>query len=323
MNNTRLAFGPVPSRRLGRSLGINNIPPKHCTYSCVYCQVGVTVETEMAPRHFFPPEVIRHAVEERLATLRRRGERVDYLTFVPDGEPTLDAQLDAAIDSLRPLGVPVAVISNGSLLWREDVRKRLARADWVSLKVDTVDDVSWRRINRAHPALKLTEILDGMLCFAEVFHGTLVTETMLLAGLNDSAAAMGHVADFLARMKPAKAYLAVPTRPPAEPDVRPPPEDAIVRAYTVFQRHLAHVECLTGFEGTDFPCSGDAEQDLLAITAVHPLREDAARQFLKNVGLTEDLLQRLVDQGHLGRVEFSGKRFYVRRHAPGDGRHEP
>jgi len=104
-----LIFGPVPSRRLGRSLGINNIPPKSCTYSCVYCQVGPTARTEVVPRAFYAPARIVREVKRHLSRLRERGERVDYLTFVPDGEPTLDDQLGETIERLRPLGIPIAV----------------------------------------------------------------------------------------------------------------------------------------------------------------------------------------------------------------------
>lgn len=312
-DSTGLVFGPVPSRRLGRSLGINNIPPKVCSYSCIYCQLGPTAQTEIAPRTFFPPQEIRRAVESRLQELNALGERVDYLTFVPDGEPTLDEHLGEAIELLRPLGIPIAVISNASLLWREEVRERLAKADWVSLKLDAVEEPVWRRINRADPALNLRGIMDGMLRFANLYRGVLVTETMLLYGINDHLESVSAVAEFLERLRPRKAYLAVPTRPPAEPAVRGPSEQAFVRAYTVFASRLAEAECLTGFEGTEFPCSGDAERNLLAITAVHPLRDDAARQFLLSAGLDETFLTSLVAQGKLRRVEYAGKHFFVRR----------
>ena len=123
-----IAFGPVPSRRLGRSLGINNIPPKHCSYSCIYCQVGPPAAQEVTPREFYSLQEIRCQVEQRLQAVRARGEAVDCLTFVPDGEPTLDSQLGKAIDSLRDLGLPIAVISNATLIGREDVRAVLNRA---------------------------------------------------------------------------------------------------------------------------------------------------------------------------------------------------
>ncbi|MGZ8160751.1 MAG: radical SAM protein [Methylobacter sp.] len=134
-----LVFGPVPSRRLGRSLGINNIPPKHCSYSCLYCQVGPTKATETQPRAFYSPEAIFDAVKQHLENLKARKETVDYLTFVPDGEPTLDAGLGKSIELLRGLNIKIAIISNASLIWQNQVREMLKMADWVSLKVDSVD----------------------------------------------------------------------------------------------------------------------------------------------------------------------------------------
>ena len=134
-----IAFGPVPSRRLGRSLGINNIPPKSCSYSCLYCQVGTTHGKTVVPQAYYPPTAIRDAVESQLGKARAANEAVDYLTFVPDGEPGLDENLGESIELLRPLGIPIAVISNASLLWREEVRAATGKADWVSVKVDSVD----------------------------------------------------------------------------------------------------------------------------------------------------------------------------------------
>ena len=113
MQSTSITFGPVPSRRLGRSLGINNIPPKVCSYSCVYCQVGKTLQMETEPRDFYRPEEIQMEVTGRLDALYVKGETVDYLTIVPDGEPTLDRNLGKTIELLRPLGSKIAVISNG------------------------------------------------------------------------------------------------------------------------------------------------------------------------------------------------------------------
>jgi len=312
-NLTSLVFGPVPSRRLGRSLGINHIPPKSCSYSCRYCQVGRTAHTEIEPRAFFRPEEIRLTVETRVEEIRRIGQTVDYLTFVPDGEPTLDKHLGEAIDLLRPLGVPIAVISNGSLLWREDVRKRLGKADWVSLKVDAVNEKLWRSINRPDDALRLPVILDGMLRFAEHYDGELVTETMLVADVNDHPEAVTAVAKFVARLKPNKAFLAIPIRPPSEKDVGAPSEKKIVQAYSLFTAEFAKVECLTGYEDDAFADTGDAENDLLSITAVHPMREESVRQFLANAGLDESFVTSLIDQGKLKQVEFAGKRFFVRQ----------
>ena len=122
-----IAYGPVPSRRLGRSLGINNIPPKTCTYSCVYCQLGRTLEMRAKRREFYQPERILLEVKDKIERAGDAGELVDYLTFVPDGEPTLDLNLGREIDLLRSLGLRIAVISNASLIWQEDARAALAK----------------------------------------------------------------------------------------------------------------------------------------------------------------------------------------------------
>jgi wyosine [tRNA(Phe)-imidazoG37] synthetase (radical SAM superfamily) len=307
-----ITFGPVPSRRLGHSLGINNIPPKACSYSCVYCQVGPTASPEVSPRVFFPPADIVRSVTDRLEAVRQRGERVDWLTFVPDGEPTLDANLGETIDRLRAFGIPIAVISNASLAWREDVRAALAKADWLSLKVDAIDPAVWGRVNRPYPALRLEQILDGIEKLARDYRGELTTETMLVAGINDTVESVSGVADFLARLAPAVAHLAVPTRPPAEPAVRPPDEATLVRAYELFRARLARVEYLTGDEGDAFASTGHVESDVLAIAAVHPLREEALRTLLAKVGADWQVVERLLAAGTLRRVEYRGQRFYVR-----------
>jgi wyosine [tRNA(Phe)-imidazoG37] synthetase (radical SAM superfamily) len=308
-----IAFGPVPSRRLGQSLGINNVPPKACSYSCVYCQVGPTSREAIEPRTFHAPDELIEAVTSRLRTLRGRGEPVDYLTFVPDGEPTLDRNLATEIEGLRPLGVPIAVISNGSLLWREDVRAALARADWVSFKVDAVDEALWRRVNRPHPALRMEVVFEGMLDFSRAYRGELATETMLVRDLNDTDVSFEAVATFLERLEPRMAYVAVPTRPPAESWVLPASEEAVNRAFQRFSVNLPRVELLTGFEGTAFGSTGDPAADLLATTAVHPMREDAVLALLARTGADRSLLERLVAEGRLCAVRYRDHTFYVRR----------
>ncbi len=153
-----IAFGPVPSRRLGRSLGINNIPPKVCSYSCAYCQVGKTMQMEVERRPFYPPGEILDEVRAKVKKSEELGQAIDYLTFVPDGEPTLDSNLGREIEMLKSLGTKIAVISNASLIWMEGVREELSKADWVSLKVDAIEETAWRKINHPHRSLKLESI---------------------------------------------------------------------------------------------------------------------------------------------------------------------
>jgi wyosine [tRNA(Phe)-imidazoG37] synthetase (radical SAM superfamily) len=194
-----IAFGPVPSRRLGR-----------------------TIKMQAARRAFYKPEQVLRDVHDKVEKASEAGEAIDYLTFVPDGEPTLDIHLGREIELLRPLGIKIAVISNASLIGREDVRESLLEADWVSLKMDSTQEEIWRKIDRPYGALRLAPILDGALEFAHAFKGKLVTETMLVKGINDDDDQIRDVAGFLARLEPATAYLAIPTRPPAEEWGHPP-----------------------------------------------------------------------------------------------------
>jgi wyosine [tRNA(Phe)-imidazoG37] synthetase (radical SAM superfamily) len=261
--------------------------------------------------------LIRRSVEERLEALTRTGAGADWLTFVPDGEPTLDANLGSAIELLRPLGIPIAVITNSSLLWRAEVRAALHRADWLSVKVDSTDPDLWRRVNRPDPALRLETILAGIERLAADYGGTLTSETMLVAGVNDRPESVGAVAGFLSTIRPSVAYLAVPTRPPAEPGVRPPDEQTLAHAYQRMGAVLPRVEYLIGFEGIDFDSTGRAEDDILAVAAVHPLREDALLALLAKSGADWATVERLLAAGTLRLVEYEGHRFYHRSLPPG------
>ena len=308
-----VVYGPVPSRRLGHSLGINNIPPKICSYSCVYCQLGSTMNMRVGRQTFYQAEEIAQNVKDKVRQAKEKGEPVDYLTFVPDGEPTLDINLGKEIELVKSLGLKIAVISNASLIWRDDVRQDLQKADWVSLKVDAVSRQIWRRINRPQKMLKLERILDGMNNFANIFKGKITTESMLIQGINDSGAEIEEVADFLAELKPDIAYLAIPTRPPAVRKVTAATEQVINMAYQIFSKRLSNVEYLIGYEGNAFASTGNAKDDLLSITSVHPMREEAVAEFLKRAGTSWDNVQDLIENRSLVELEYQGKKFYIRK----------
>lgn len=310
-----LTFGPVPSRRLGHSLGINNIPPKICSYACTYCQLGRTPHMSIKREVFFDPHALADQVRARVKNVSAAGEPIDYLCFVPDGEPTLDLNLGLEIDLLQPLGIDIGVITNASLIWRNDVREELINADWVSLKVDAVDETLWRRVDRPHGKLRLASILDGILTFARSFRGRLVTETMLVAGVNDQTRAMEELARFLARVRPETAYLSVPTRPPAETRVAAPDESTIARAWSILSDSVESVECLTEAEGDAFFSTGRIEEDLLSITSVHPMRLESVQALLSQNGEDWKVVETLLDHGLLVETEFGGERFIVRRPA--------
>ena len=310
----KLAFGPVPSRRLGKSLGINNIPAKTCSYSCVYCQLGKTIDMTTERQAFYEQEDIFKEVKRKVDEAASRNERVDYLTFVPDGEPALDNNLGKAISLLKQIRIPIAVLTNGSLIWRGDVKRDLLEMDLVSLKVDVVSEDLWRRINRPHKSLRLNIILDGVTEFVEEFKGTIISETMLIDGINYGDE-LEKIVEFLEHLKRLdKAYIAIPTRPPTEKWVKPAKEETINRAFQVFSEKLGadRVEYLIGYEGNAFAFTGRVGEDLLSITAVHPMRNEAVKEFLRKANADWAVVEKLQREDKLVELEYEGNLYYMR-----------
>lgn len=308
-----LTFGPIPSRRLGRSLGINNIPPKICTYSCVYCQIGKTFKMKIQPQVFYSPSRILKEVQNKVKKSKEKGESIDYLTFVPDGEPTLDINLGQEIKLIKSLGIKIAVITNASLMEQEQVRKNLKEADLVSLKIDSTEEEVWKKINRPYRNLHLDSLLEGVLEFAGTFRGKIITETMLIRNINDNGQQIEKVADFLAQLKPSRSYLSLPIRPPAERWVQAPPEEMVNQSYYLFKEKIDQVEYLIGYEGNAFTFTGEVEEDILSITSVHPMREEALRDFLKRAKSDWSAILKLINKGRLVETEYEGNKFYIRK----------
>lgn len=306
-------FGPVPSRRLGRSLGINNIPPKICTYACVYCQQGFSSRMQAQRQEFYDPEELFQEVKEKVDLALSRGEQIDYLTIVPDGEPTLDINLGRLIERLKSLELKVAVITNSSLMGQDDVIRELAEADLVSVKVDAVNENIWRKINHPLKQLDLEEIQKGLLQFSRQFKGQLLSETMLIGGVNEHLEEIEAVARFISRLNPSIAYISIPTRPPSLKWVKPPQEDSINQAYQIFKQYVPQVEYLIGFEGSDFAFSGDIESDILSTCSVHPMRQDAVQELLNRAHQDWKVIEKMIAEEKLVEMQFNGQKFYMRK----------
>ncbi len=309
-----IGFGPVPSRRLGKSLGINNIPAKICSYSCVYCQLGKATKMRIDRQAYYSPERILKEVRNKVDEAKARDEEIDYLTFVPDGEPTLDINLCREISLLRQIGIPIAALTNASLIWESDVKDCLSNMDFVSLKVDAISENLWRRINRPHKSLKIDEILNGIVKFSKEFRGITVTETMLIDGV-DYADEFDKIADFLAEVRLDKAYIAIPTRPPAEGWVKPANEELINKAFQAFAEKLGQekVEYLIGYEGNAFAFTGNVEEDLLSIISVHPMREEAVKEFLRKAEADWSVVRKMITEGKMIELEYEKHRYYMRK----------
>lgn len=307
-----IPFGPVPSRRLGRSLGINNIPPKICTYSCVYCQVGKTYKLSNERKEFYKIEEIKNQVSEKINELKKQKEKIDFLSFVPDGEPTLDINLGAEIEALKDYGIPIAVITNGSLIDLPDVRRDLSKADWVSVKIDAVDEKIWKKVNRPHPDISLEDILEGIVKFSNTYKGSLYTETMLIKGINTNKKTIEEIADFIGTLKINTAYISIPTRPPASKKACVPDEATINMAYNLFEERNLNVELLSGYSEEEFSSTKNVSEEILSITSVHPMREKDVKNILEKANETWKIVENLLAKGDLKMVNFGENKFFLR-----------
>lgn len=303
-------FGPVPSRRLGKSIGINNIPPKICSYSCVYCQLGTSLKMATDRREYYDPNDLLTEVKEKIANAKINDESIDYLTIVPDGEPTLDKNLGKLIELIKPLGFKIAVITNSTLLKEPDVRKEIGKADWVSVKVDTLDEKIWRKIDRPHKKIAFDSMLNGIRAFSQEYGGLLVTETMLVRDLNRD---IKKTAEFIKDINPSTAYLSIPTRPPAVKWVNAPEEQKINKAYQIFREFSLNTEYLIGYEGNEFAYTGNVKDDLLSITSVHPMREDAVAEYLKKADSDFSVIEEMLKENKIIVSEYNNSRFYLRK----------
>ncbi|HNW69427.1 MAG TPA: radical SAM protein [Bacteroidales bacterium] len=308
-----ITFGPIPSRRLGKSLGINNIPlQKVCSYSCIYCQVGFTKKYSITREKFYEPEFIYSETQKHLEKISNK-DWPNYLTFVSNGEPSLDINLGKSIKLLKTLNLPVAVITNASLLNYASVREDLKSADWVSVKIDAGNKIIWRAINKPLMGIDFKNYILGLLAFSKVFKGKLVSETMLVKGVNETTGVLNQTADLVSKINPSIAYISIPTRPPSISLVKAPDELVINEAYHIFSEKIKKTELLLGFEGTNTGLTGNAAEDILGICAVHPIREDTMREILKKDHASPTLLKSLISDNQIKVVPYNGNFFYIRK----------
>lgn len=302
-------FGPVPSRRLGQSLGIDTIPPKTCNWNCVYCQLGRSVPMTNKRREYFPREAILTEVEQALSQ-HKPGE-IDWVTFVGSGEPTLHSELGWLIRQVKQLTqIPIAVITNGSLLYLPKIRKELAPAEVVMPSLDAGTATRYRQINRAHPAVTFDRLVAGLIAFKRSYSGRLWVEVMLVRGLNDSEVALREIAAILDRVQPNEIHLNLPTRPPAETWVRPPDEEGLMRALAILgeSAHVVHPA-----EGSfDLSSCDDVIEAIINIITRHPMRQDELERALSEWAPNQvrEILANLEANNQAQSVERYGIRFW-------------
>jgi wyosine [tRNA(Phe)-imidazoG37] synthetase (radical SAM superfamily) len=305
----KYVFGPVPSRRLGQSLGIDTIPLKTCNWNCVYCQLGRTMPLTNERREYVLDENILFEVERALRSHKSGG--IDWVTFVGSGEPTLHIYLGEIIRRVKTLtALPVAVITNGSLLYLPEVRQELSIADAVLPTLDAGTAELYRKINRPHPEITFERLVDGLIAFRKEYQGKLWVEVMLVRGLNDTSRTLEDIAKVLQRVKPDAVHINLPTRPPVETWVQPPDEEGLMRAISILGETAEVVHPTEGnFDLSGYENIADA---VIGIITRHPMRQDELERTLArwSPDQVKEALKNLETGGQARIVERNDVRFW-------------
>ena len=267
----KTVFGPVPSRRLGQSLGIDPIPMKTCNWNCVYCQLGHSRPLICERKEYINPEMILEQVGNALES--PAYSVIDWITFVGSGEPTLHSGLGYLISQVKKISkLPIAVITNGALLYQPEVRQDLIQADAVLPSLDAGNPQLYRRINRPHPQVPFDSLVSGLKNFRLDYHGKLWVEVMMVKGLNDTETALREIAVILDQIGPDEIHINQPVRPPAEPWVQPADESGLLRARAILGEKARWFPLAEG--GFDLGEFEDVVDAILAVITRHPMRQD-------------------------------------------------
>ena len=302
-------YGPIPSRRLGRSLGIDPIPLKTCNWNCVYCQLGRSTPLTNERRAY----VARQAILDEVAAVLARhapGE-IDFVSFVGSGEPTLNSELGWLIRQVKALtNIPVAVITNGVLLHLPEVRSDLLPADVVMPTLSAGSAEVYKRIHRPHPEATYARLLQGLRAFRGEYRGRLWLEVMLLAGVNDTAETLADLAAVIGSIRPDEVHVVIPDRPPAEPWVAAPDDEGLMRALALLGpvAHVVH-PYTNSIDVSDYATPEDA---ILGIVTRHPMSEEQLAHLLVRWPAEQiaAALAALQAAGQINGVERLGTRFW-------------
>jgi len=288
MSDYKYIYGPVPSRRLGLSLGVSPIPSSTCNYSCIYCQLGRTKNLTNQRKVFFP---VMDIISE-LKDYTKTNPKYDIITIVGEGEPTLYKNLGLLIEKIKEMTEkPIAVITNGALLSKSSVRKELLKADFVLPSIDASTEEMFKKINRPYGKINYNEVLNGLIDFSKEYNGKLLIETMLIKNINDQESRLLALKNVLSEIDYDRLYINTPVRPPAENNVKEPSVKALNKAVEILKGISIEQLISTGF----FSNEKDHYIAIKTIIQRHPMNQFEIRSFLdeRNCETVEEIMERL------------------------------
>lgn len=301
----RYIYGPVPSRRLGFSLGVDIVPYKTCTLDCIYCQLGRTTNNGVERQSFAPREEIIEEIRKSISS----GHDIDFITFSGSGEPTLNSDVGNLIHEVKKItSIPVAVLTNGTLLFREDVQKDLLEPDAVLPSLDAASQRIFRSINRPHDSLKIETIIDGLKRFRKFYKGSIWLEVMLVKGFNDERAELSRIKKMLTEIKPNKIHLNTVIRPPSETCAYPL-NSAEMMAIKYFLGE--NCEIIAEFHGKRNREAQEIEDYIIEMTKRRPVTiVDIANVIGISEANAKQMIKRLKAKSRLKEKQYQGKKYY-------------
>ncbi|MEW6367694.1 MAG: radical SAM protein [Acidobacteriota bacterium] len=302
-------YGPVSSRRLGRSLGVDLVPFKTCTYDCVYCQLGRTTDKTTVRTEYVPADMVFDELQAKLATTKA----VDHVTIAGSGEPTLNSRVGDLVTRIKALtSIPLAVLTNGSLLWIRDVQDALMDADLVLPSLDAGDENLFRYVNRPHSDIRFATMVDGLVQFRERFSGRLWLEVFLLGGVTGIRPEVERIAALVQRIRPERVQLNSVSRPPCEDFAFPVPARQMEGFADLFEVG-AEVVCVERGEGEGEIVEASSVTDE-AILALLKRRPCTARGVARGLGIhlsdATKRLHRLAQQTEVRLLRRHRRLFY-------------
>ena len=300
MSELKYVFGPVPSRRMGRSLGISPIPKKICNYSCVYCQLGRTNKMTNKREEYFLLEDILSEFDSH-----HDEDSYDVITIVGEGEPTLYSRLGELIVEIKKRSKkPVAVITNGALLYDKNVRSELMNADIVLPSLDSYNEEMFKRIDRPYGRIKFDEVWEGLVDFTNEYKGQIYMEIMLMNGVNDDEESLLEFKKLLEQIKYDRLYINTPVRPPAEEYIEESSKESIQKAVEILKGVSIDMLSSVGF-------SSDIEDDYQAVISIigrHPMNQFEIRSFLESRENKDidKLMQQLSEDDKVQKMDYKG-----------------
>jgi len=308
MNNKKYQhiFGPVPSRRLGFSLGIDLVPFKTCSFDCIYCQIERTTNHTLKRKSFFPYQEVISELLEKL----KGNEHIDYITFSGSGEPTLNSDIGTIINKIKTItSIPVSVITNSSLLYQEEVISDLKNADLLIPSLDAVTEETFKKINRPGTEVILENVLQGLINIKNWFSGEVRLEIMLLKDINDSAKEIEKLVEMAAKIKPDKIELNSVVRPPVENFAK---AIAVDKLEAIAKQFGTVCSVITAFDSINLPDNNHKQQALILTTLKRrPLTINELQEItgLHIIELTKQL-EHLKKETILKETEYNNQIYY-------------